>query len=85
MTTTDDTTSKKMTADEIEEQAGKNYDALNDLNESLSQVSAMLTITCDDSFSMWNAEIRENYLWGCSAMIEQAKELAGIIDLRTER
>ena len=42
MTTTNDTTTNKMTDAEIEEQAGINYDALNDLGERLDQVSAWL-------------------------------------------
>jgi hypothetical protein len=33
---------------------------------------------------MWNAEIKDNYLWACSTMVDQAKELARKIDLKTE-
>ena len=86
MTTTNDTTSKKMTADEIEEQAGLNYDALNDLQQRLDQVSAMITITYgNDSFDKWNSDIKDSYFWACSTMIDQAKAMASKIDLRTER
>lgn len=86
MTTTNDTTSKKMTDAEIEHQAGINYDAVNDLGERLDQVSAMLTITYgNDSFNQWSGEVKDNYLWACSTMIDQAKEMVSRIDLKTER
>jgi hypothetical protein len=86
MTTTNDTTSKKMTDAEIEHQASINYDALNGLHERLAQVSAMLTITYgNDGFQEWGGDTQDNYLWACSTMIEQAKEMASRIDLKTER
>jgi len=86
MTTTNDTTSKKMTDAEIEEQAGINYDMLNDLQQRLDQVSAMLTMTYgNESFDQWRGDIKDNYLWACSTMIDQAKGMASKIDLRTER
>lgn len=86
MTMTNDTSIKKMTDAEIEEQAGINYDALNGLHERLAQVSAMLTITYgNDGFQEWGGDIQDNYLWACSVMLEQAKAMASSIDLRTER
>jgi len=86
MTTTNDTTSKKMTAAEIEIQAGINYDALNTLDERLEQVSAMLMIVHGNGeLSGWSKGVQDNYLWACSTMIEQAKEMVSMINLRTER
>jgi len=86
MTTTDHTTSKQMTDDEIEVQAGINYDALNILEERLEQVSAMLMIIHGNGeLSGWSKGVQDNYLWACSTMVEQAKEMADKINLSTVR
>ncbi|MDX1749038.1 MAG: hypothetical protein R3271_01810 [Methylophaga sp.] len=82
MTTTNNTITRKMTAEELEEQGNINYDALNVLLERLEQLSAMLKITYgNDSFDEWNHGTKDSYLWACSAMLEQAKEEAEKIHL----
>lgn len=86
MTTENNTTCKKMTSEELEEQSGINVDALNGLLERLEQLSAMLTITYgNESFDEWCGDVKDNYLWACSTMLEQAKEMAERINLSTIR
>lgn len=86
MTTTNDTTSNEETNTiTAQEQGNINYDAINLLNERLAQVSAMLSVCGSKDFSLWCDEIRENYFWACSALVEQAKNNAEKINLRTEK
>lgn len=53
-------------------------DAQDQLGARLSQLSAMLTMTCGggfDSFCQWSEEIQQNYLWACSMLADECKEL----------
>jgi hypothetical protein len=48
------------------------------LEARLSQLDAMLTMTTGagfESFSNWSNEIKENYLWACSMLAAECKEL----------
>jgi len=61
-------------------------ESFDELNARLSQASAMLTMTYgNEGFEQWSAEVKENYLWACSTMINQAKELAGKLIIKTEQ
>lgn len=54
-------------------------DAQDQLNARLLQLSAMLTMTCGagfETFSNWSNEVQQNYLWACSMMADECKELS---------
>ena len=53
-------------------------DVQDQLNARLSQLQAMLTMTCGggfETFNNWSDEIKQNYLWGCSMLADECKEL----------
>lgn len=54
-------------------------DAQDQLSARLLQLSAMLTMTCGagfETFSNWSNEIQQNYLWACSMLADECKELS---------
>lgn len=54
-------------------------DIRDQLYARLSQLSAMLTITCGDgfeTFDSWNSSVKENYLFGCAMMVDECEKLA---------
>ncbi|HEC73972.1 MAG TPA: hypothetical protein ENI26_06315 [Methylophaga aminisulfidivorans] len=53
-----------------------NFQTLNDLQARLAQASAMMMIHQSEDYENWNDEIKENYAWACSEMVDQAKQLA---------
>ena len=63
-------------------------DVLDELNNRLHQLSAMMKITGDtgdsDSFHRWSDEIQSNYLWACSEMVDQANVLSDKSVLKSE-
>ena len=62
--------------------AATSADILDHLQARLCQLEALLITTCGnghESFSSWNDEIQDNFLWACSMMAEECKELAGHI------
>jgi hypothetical protein len=53
-------------------------DVQDQLHARLSQLHAMLTITCGngfETFENWSDEIKDNYLWSCSMLAKECKEL----------
>lgn len=60
-------------------------DIQDQLSARLSQLSAMLTMTCGagfKTFSNWSDEIQHDYLWACSMLAEECKGLSDFsIDL----
>lgn len=57
-------------------------DIRNQLAARLSQLGAMLTVICGagaETFDSWSTEIKDDYLWGCSMIAHECKELAGLL------
>lgn len=53
-------------------------DVKDHLGARLSQLSAMLIMIHGggfDSFCQWSEEIQQNYLWACSMLADECKEL----------
>jgi hypothetical protein len=53
-------------------------DIQDQLSARLSQLSAMLIMIHGggfDSFCQWSDEIKQNYLWACSMLAEECKDL----------
>jgi len=54
-------------------------DIIDHLNARLSQLSAMLTMTCgagQEHFDLWSDGVKGNYLWAASMIADECKELA---------
>lgn len=54
-------------------------DRLDSLNQKLAQLDAMLAMsygTAGDSFRSMNESLQDNYLWACSTLARECKELA---------
>lgn len=54
------------------------------LSARLDQLAAMLTVVRGDGFdvfSNWSDQIQHNYLWSCSMIAEECRELAEHIDV----
>lgn len=59
-------------------------DVQDQLSARLGQLAAMLQMTHGggfETFNIWSDDVRANYLWACSMLAEECKELcdAGII------
>lgn len=53
-------------------------EVLDQLETRIYQLSAMLTMICGggfDTFNNWNDQIRGDYLWACSMMADECREL----------
>lgn len=53
-------------------------DVQDQLSARLSQLQAMLTMTCGtgfETFNNWSDPIKDNYLWACSMLADECKEL----------
>lgn len=53
-------------------------DVLDQLETRIYQLSAMLTMTCGagfETFDGWNDRIKSDYLWACSMMADECREL----------
>lgn len=54
------------------------FDVRNQLDVRLSQLQSMLTMTYGagfETFDNWSDTIKENYLWACSMLADECKEL----------
>ena len=61
---------------------------LDHLQARLAQLEAMLTTTCGaghESFDGWSDEIKNNYLWACSMLADECKELSYHINVMHEQ
>jgi len=53
-------------------------DVRDQVEARLSQLCAMLTMTCGggfETFDNWSDPIKHNYLWACSMLADECKEL----------
>ena len=53
-------------------------DVHDQLDARLSQLRAMLTMTCGggfETFNNWSDEIKQNYLWACSMLADECESL----------
>lgn len=50
--------------------AGYETDSLNAISDRISQLQAMLTVCGAENFNTWHEEIKQNYLWACSVMLD---------------
>jgi len=64
------------------EQKPDNFETLNELQARLAQASAMLMVCQSEDYEEWNDEIKQNYAWACSEMVDQARQLAGLLRYR---
>jgi len=61
-------------------------DIKNQLNARLHQLTAMLSMVTGEDFEAFNCNAdanKENFLWGCSMLAEECRELARYIDKAT--
>lgn len=59
--------------------AAVSSELVDELNHKLCQLSSMLTVIhgCGyESFDQWNGQIKDDYLWACSSLADQAKMLS---------
>lgn len=57
-------------------------DVRNQLDARLSQLNAMLTMIHGhgiDTFDSWSVPVKDNYLWACSMMAKECKDLTGLL------
>jgi hypothetical protein len=57
-------------------------DVAEKLDHKLAHLSAMLCMTYGSSFEAFNQrsdEIRDNYMWGCSTLLDECRQLAADI------
>lgn len=54
-------------------------DCIDSLNQKLAQLNAMLTMSygeAGDAFRTMNGSLQDNFLWACSTLASECKELA---------
>lgn len=56
------------------ERSKQNIDAINTLDERLQQLSGMMKVCCSEDFHQNDEQTKNNYLWACATMVEQAQE-----------
>lgn len=71
MTDTNDTNIEQ--ADLIE-RSKSNIDAINTLDERLQQLSGLMKVCCSEDFHQYDGETKNNYLWACATLVEQAQK-----------
>lgn len=57
-------------------------DVRNQLDARLAQLDAMLTMIHGngiDTFDDWSAPVKDHYLWACSMMVKECKDLTAML------
>lgn len=57
-------------------------DVRNQFDARLAQLDAMLTMIHGngiDTFDNWSTSVKDNYLWGCSMLVKECKDLAAML------
>ena len=79
MTATNDT---NQSHDEANELLNNIYDAREAAQDRLLQLEGLLQVCRMDEFHRYNDEIKGNYFWACSTLLEQALESVSKIKFR---
>lgn len=67
------------------ERSISNIDAILIVDERLQQLSGMMKVCCSEDFHQYDEQTKNNYLWACATMVEQAQEASIKLSLANER